>query len=387
MLDSRRASQNAWRSADDPPSFSLSEPVPRIIDRLKFLILKPSSLGDIVQAMPVLRLIKQQHPESKVFWWVDSGLTGLFEEDPDVDGLIPFHRDSWFRPSGWRRFYHDIRWIRNMRFDWVVDLQALARSGSLAWIANGAVTVGLDDPREGARGLYDIIVPRSRIQPHAVDWYFDAAKAMGISRQDFTWIPIRKTAAASIRSKWPVEACRWVLLQPGARWMNKRWPAESFAAVVRQLASKNSRIRFAVLGSAQDKPLAKVISDAAPDRCLNLAGTLPLPEMIEWIRACDLMISNDTGPMHVAAALKKPVVAIFGPTDPARTGPYGQLDRALRVRLPCSPCFDNHCASAKPLECLHAVTPQMVVSQAQQILNRQATQADADAACDFPASV
>ena len=130
-----------------------------------------------------------------------------------------------------------------------------------------------------------------------------------------------------------------IALQPGARWPNKRWPAENFAELVRLTAKNFPAARFAILGDAEDKPLGEIISRAAPERCLNLCGETSLPEMIEWLRLCDLMVTNDTGPMHVAAALGKPLVALFGPTEPRRTGPYGQLENVLRIDLPCSPCL------------------------------------------------
>ena len=109
----------------------------------------------------------------------------------------------------------------------------------------------------------------------------------------------------------------------------------------RLLARKFPDAHFAILGSGEDKPLGEIISRAAPERCLNLCGATSLPEMIEWIRLGDLMITNDTGPMHAAAALGKPLVALFGPTEPRRTGPYGQLENVLRLDLPCSPCMKS----------------------------------------------
>jgi lipopolysaccharide heptosyltransferase II len=155
-----------------------------------------------------------------------------------------------------------------------------------------------------------------------------------------------------------------VALQPGARWQNKRWPVENFVTLVRQLAQKHPHTRIAILGDKGDQLLGQIISEAAPDRCLNLCGQTTLPEMIEWIRRCDLMITNDTGPMHVAAALGKPLIALFGPTEPHRTGPYGQLQNVLRVAdLPCAPCMKSTCHYEKREECLRALTPAAVLAR------------------------
>ena len=118
---------------------------------------------------------------------------------------------------------------------------------------------------------------------------------------------------------------------------------EYFAELVRLLANNFPNTRFAILGDRKDRPLGEIISRAVPERCLNLCGQTSLPEMVEWLRLCRLMVTNDTGPMHVAAALGKPLVALFGPTEPRRTGPYGQLNNVLRIDLPCSPCLKSHC--------------------------------------------
>ena len=336
---------------------------------MKILILKPSSLGDVVQALPVLRLIKRHLPDSHIYWWIESTLAPLLEGDPDLAGVVPFERRRWAAPRHWAQLWRTIRWMRAQAFDWVIDLQSLARSGAFAWLANGTLTVGLDEPREGARGFYDLLVPRPSFHTHAVDWYQGVLPLLGVpANGDFQWLPARPDATQSVRQKWPVENARWILLQPGARWLNKRWPVEFFAQLLRQLAAAHPQFQFAVLGSAEDRSLAETITRADSRRCLDLTGKISLPEMVEWIRAGELMITNDTGPMHVAAALHKPVVALFGPTEPRRTGPYGQLEHVLQLNLPCIPCLKPRCAYVKPLECLRALPPATVFDAVQKRL-------------------
>lgn len=116
--------------------------------------------------------------------------------------------------------------------------------------------------------------------------------------------------------------------------------------------------------------MGQAVAGADSGRCLDLTGALSLPEMVEWIRLSALMVTNDTGPMHVAAALGKPVVAVFGPTEPRRTGPYHQLDHVLQSRLPCVPCLKSRCSYVKPLECLHALRPAAVFAAVQERLGR-----------------
>lgn len=349
----------------------------------------------MVQALPVLRFLKRAQPGSKIYWWLQTNLVPLLERDPDLEGVVPFHRDRWTSPGHWAEHWRSIRWLRQQAFDWVIDLQGLARSGAFAWLANGKLTIGLDEPREGARGFYDRIVARPSFYTHAVDWYLgvlpllgvdgplrssmparnDAAHVQNGSRaflnsEQFSWMPEQPEISANIRRKWPIKDGHWVILQPGARWANKRWPEAYYAQLVSRLATARSSMRFAILGSQEDRPLAQTIVAAAPERCLDLTGQTSLPEMVEWIRMCDLMVTNDTGPMHVAAALRKPVVALFGPTEPRRTGPYGQLENVLQFNLPCIPCLSPHCSYPKPIECLRGISPDFVLQAVERHLTK-----------------
>ncbi|HEU0009436.1 MAG TPA: glycosyltransferase family 9 protein [Verrucomicrobiae bacterium] len=336
---------------------------------MKVLILKPSSLGDVVQALPVLRLLKLHRPEAQVFWWLDDGLTPLLEGDPDLAGIIPFDRRRWISPRYWGEAGRSLRDIRGRKFDWVIDLQSLARSAIVAWLANGGFTIGLQDGREGAPAFYDVAVPRPTPMTHAVDWYLEVLPPLRIPiHRRFAWLPERPEVAAALREKWDVGSARWVAVLPGARWENKRWPIGHFVEAVRLCAANHPDARFAILGSGSERELGEALARAAPGRCLNLTGGASLLEMIEWLRLCEVAVSNDTGPMHAAAAMGKPVVALFGPTEPRRTGPYGQIDRALQFHVPCAPCMKSYCRVDDKLVCLHRITPQAVAERVGQVL-------------------
>lgn len=330
---------------------------------MKILILKPSSLGDVVQALPVLRLLKLHFPKSEIYWWINSGLAPLLENDPDLAGIFPFERKRLSSLLRWPEMLTSIFAMRRLKFDLVIDLQGLARSGAFAWLANGDLTVGVADPREGAPGFYDIAVPRASYETHAVDWYLAILKSLGVPvHQNFIWLPPRLLPKAVVENIAGIGS-QWIVINPGARWLNKRWPAEYFAELVKRLAAQNPKHSFVILGGNEDQELGKIIAQSEPDRCLDLTGKTSLLEMIEWIRLSDFIVTNDTGPMHIAAALGKPVVAMFGPTEPRRTGPYGQIEKILRIQLPCSPCLKSVCTYHKPMECLRAITPADVESE------------------------
>ena len=339
--------------------------------RLKILILKPSSLGDVVQALPVLRLLKQHHRDSEIHWWIESGNAPLLEGDPDLAGIFRFDRRRWATPGDWAIHWNCVRRMREKHFDLVIDLQALARSGAVGWLANGKCFVGLHDAREVAHGYYDISVERSSPQTHAVDWYLAVLRALGVPVHfNFEWLPKREDVARDMDALWSFNGRPTIALLPGARWENKRWPTRHFQELVARLRSSHADLQFVILGGKSDPPLAEIISSVAPDTTLDLTGRTSLPQMVEVLRQCRAVVTNDTGPMHVAAALGKPVVGIFGPTNPSRTGPYGQMDRALQRRdLPCVPCMKASCSFHEPLACLTGISPQQVSEEVLALLH------------------
>ena len=328
---------------------------------MKILILKPSSLGDVIHALPVLRLLKRHLPQSQIYWWLDSSLKSLLEEDRDLAGVIAFDRKRWAAPHRWPEMFASVQDIRARRFDWAIDLQGLARSGIFAWLAAAGLTIGLDNTgdgsREGARAFYDLTPPRAAADTHAVDRYLAVLPLLKVPvHLNFEWLPKRPEIAAQIEEKWNAAAGPWIVLLPGARWDNKRWPVENFVELAR-LMRELGALKFVILGSAGERALGQAIAQANPGHCLNLAGQTSLWEMIEWVRRGRLVISNDTGPMHVAAALGRPLIALFGPTNPRKTGPYGKLDSVLQMNsLPCVPCMKPQCHYAVPMACLNRMT-------------------------------
>jgi heptosyltransferase-1 len=339
---------------------------------LKILILKPSSLGDVIHALPVLRLLKLHRPESEVFWWIDSSLAGLLEDDPDLTGIFCFPRRRWAAPGHWLEIWTAIRAMQRERFDIAIDLQGLARSALFTWLVNADLNFGLDDPREGARAAYDLIAPPCPNGSHAVDHYLTVLSLLEVPVHDrFEWLPERPEVIARVRQKWKPDANRWIALLPGARWTNKRWPIANFVELARQLLCLAPDLKLTILGGGGDQDLGAAISAVDPSRCLDLTGRTSLPEMVEWIRLSALVATNDTGPMHVAAALRRPVVALFGPTDPDWTGPYRQRNNVLQsTQIECVPCMKDYCSHAEPLACLRAITPAHVCAAVQERLQR-----------------
>ncbi len=338
---------------------------------MKVLILKPSSLGDVVQALPVARLLHRARPDAEIHWWLNRELVPLLEGDPDVARVIPFDRKRLGRLSGLPRLITHLNALRAERYDWVIDLQALARSAFVSWYARGGFTIGLDDRREGAPAFYDKAVPRAGFTTHAVDWYLDVLRALAVPvDMAFEWLPPRPEVHRLLRCRIPSIDPDCIALQPGARWDNKRWPLEHFRQLIGQLRSRLPHTQILILGGDGDRPLGATLAGEGRAGVVDLTGQLDLQELIEVMRRVRALVTNDTGPMHIAAALGRPVVGLFGPTEPARTGPYGPQHRILRHELPCAPCLKSRCRWRDPIGCLVGIEPRLVADEVVGLLNR-----------------
>lgn len=347
-----------------PPSINPGIASDHTGSRLKILILKPSSLGDVVQALPVLRLLRLHFDSAEIYWWVATPLAGLIEEDRDLTGIFRFDRKRWASPLRWHEALQSLSAMRSHRFDWVIDLQGLLRSGVVSWLSGGEFCVGVEDPREGAPAFYDLAVGRPSPSAHAVDWYLEVVRRIGVpTNRAFEWIPSRMGVQKTIREKWPVSGFRWVGLQPGARWMNKRWPIPHFVVLATRLLREFEDLRIVVFGGEDDRSLGQAIRQACGEKCLDLTGKTSLSETVEWLRLCSVLVTNDTGPMHMAAAVGTSVVGLFGPTDPHRTGPYGQIEKVMRIPIECAPCMKSTCAHEEPMACLARLSPDVAFGE------------------------
>ena len=338
---------------------------------MKVLILKPSSLGDVVQALPVARLLRRARPGTEIHWWLNQELVPLLEGDPDVARVIPFDRKRLGRLSGIPRLIGHLNTLRSERYDWVIDLQSLARSAFVSWYARGGFTIGLDDRREGAPAFYDQAVPRAGFRYHAVDWYLDVLRALGVPvDMGFEWLPPRPEVIRLLRCRIPSIDPDCIALQPGARWDNKRWPLDHFRQLVVRLRARLPRTQMLILGGNGDRAMGAALAGAGVPGVLDLTGQLDLQELVEVMRQVRVLVTNDTGPMHIAAALGRPVVGLFGPTEPLRTGPYGPQHRILRHEIPCAPCMKSRCRWRDPIACLVGMAPRTVAEEVVGLLDR-----------------
>jgi len=331
----------------------------------RILIIKPSSLGDVVHTLPVLHLLRKKYPDAKISWLVAPYCSGLLEHHPDLDEVILFDRrrygTAWKNPAAGLdliKFKHD---LRRRQFDWVIDLQGLFRSGWLAWFTRAPVRIGFANAREWAWLFYTHRIPIATMEQHAVERYLRIAAAAGCDDNPIEFpFALTDSDRAAVREMTGDEP--YAVLLPGANWATKRWPIENFAALVEPIRERFG-LRSIVAGGPDTIDLAKSIPSA-----VGLAGKTNLPQLVALLERSSLVIANDSGPMHIASALGKPLVTIFGPTNPIRTGPYDRPDSVVRVDIPCSPCYSRQCSHTS---CLRWLTIEPVLATAaEQLQNR-----------------
>jgi len=321
----------------------------------KILVIKPSSLGDIIHSLPFLYAIKETFPRAEVHWVVSKGLEGMLEGHPMVRRLLVINKDQWKNIRKVKETLSEakalLKELREEAYDMVIDLQGLLRSGIIAQATRSPLRVGFKEAREGSNLFYTHKIKGGR-DIHAVDRYLKIANALGCDMEDMRFpMPLIKESENVTRLR--QEIGRYAVIVPGARWKTKRWLPERFGRTASMLSTKTI-----IVGSPSDSEISRIIEKESGGKAISMAGRTDLKELISIIRNASYMISNDSGPMHIAAAFKIPVVAIFGPTNPLRTGPYGSGHKIIRPNIHCSPCYKKTC---KNIKCMEDITVESVL--------------------------
>jgi lipopolysaccharide heptosyltransferase I len=276
----------------------------------KILIIKPSSLGDVVHSLPFLNIMKSCFPHAEIHWIIAKGLEGLLEGHPMIDRLWVINKDTWKKISRAKNTLSELstlfQKLRKENFDLVIDLQGLLRSGIITKATGAPFRIGFQEAREGSRFFYTHKV-RGGKDIHSVDRYLRIADFLGCDISEIVFpFPLYDD-----RIPPKLETTEYAVIVPGARWKTKWWPAKKFGKLISLLP-----IDTVIVGSKSDLFIANEILAASEKQTISLAGKTNLYELIEVIKGARFIVSNDSGPMHIAAALNIPVFAIFGPTDP-----------------------------------------------------------------------
>ena len=347
---------------------------------MRYLIVKPSSLGDILHAMPAVSALAKAEPDVSVDWVVKPAFAELPPYLPCVRRVIPFYDKDFRSPLRFVPAVSRLRAdLRRDRYDAVIDLQGLVRSAFVGRLSGCGMRAGFASPREHFAVHFYTRLLKGREKPgHAVDINNALMKAfLGRGDLDFRLdLPVNERTAE--RARVIVSEAfggtvpeRFAVVAPGARWETKKWPAEFFSAVIASVARREPGLKFLLAGTRDEAADAEIIMAKSADAGLPVAsvcGKTGVGELLETVRLSSLMICNDSGPMHIAAALGVPVVAMFGPTDPALTGPYCEKKSVFVPEIACKRCFLRYCKDSR----CHAMTdPEAVAAASCNLLSKR----------------
>jgi heptosyltransferase-2 len=343
-------------------------------DARRILVRAVNWVGDAVMTTPAIGAIRESFPQAEISLLANPLVSQLFSSHPWVDRVITFDRGGAHKGMTGR--FRLASQLRKQVFDAAIILPNSFDSALIPWLAGIPVRLGKSSDGRGflLTGSYR---PEERASSeHEVQYYLGLLKHFDISGQAavpyLTTTPAEEREAAALLADNGFQADDFVLgINPGAAFGSaKRWYPDRFADVARQFAVlKNAKV--VIFGGPGETDIAAEIQQRLGGECLNLAGTTSLRGLMALIRRCRLFITNDSGPMHIAAAFGVPLVAIFGSTDHATTAPY--TDRAVIVRkdMECAPCKLRECPTDH--RCMTAVTADDVVSAARDLMNRLGT--------------
>lgn len=334
----------------------------------KILIIKPSAWGDIVHSLPFLAALKERYPHSEIHWVVAKGLHRFLEDHPLIHKLWIMDKDGWKDRSRIRKTLREInsfrKGLRDEHFDISVDLSGLLRSGLITWAAGAKYRLGFSDSDEGSPLFYTHKITGGD-QIHAIDRYLKLARLLGCDTAKVSYPFAPLPDITKLLQSLPPQFC---IIAPSAGKMANRWPATRFA----ELASRLDIPSIIIAGNS-DMDIADEVVAGSNGKAIDLAGQTGLTEMVALTAQAKFFICNDTGPMHIAAALGIPVFALFGPANPIRTGPYGSNTTVIQIPLDCSPCYAQKPCSKHKWRCMNDISVDRVLKEISEKLNDSST--------------
>lgn len=331
----------------------------RSISAERIGVIKPSALGDVVQTLPLLPVLRERFPSASISWVISRPLAAILEDHPCLDDVIPFDRRG-----GWRHWLTLRRELRNRRFDLVFDLQGLLRTGLMTWATRAKYRVGLETAREGSHLACHLTLPdTSRHVPAAVR-YWRVAEEIGMGeRRRETIVNISAEDRATVNRILRPVGRNFLAVHAGAQWVTKRWPPGRFAYVAAK-ATRYFGLPTVIVGGPGEECIAAEVEHhlrrfLPAHGVLNLAGRTTLKQLAVVLQFAQTLVCNDSGPMHLAAGLGTPVVGVFTCTNPLRSGPIGNRHQLVSTQLDCAGSYCKRCpfAGARHMACheeLHA---------------------------------
>ena len=332
------------------------------------LLIRLSSLGDVVLTSPAIRAVRQHFPQARIAMLVAKQFVDLLTENPHLDEVIAFDRKS--RHKDTVEMWRVVRLLCERNFDLAIDFQRKFRTSLLAYLGGAKCRVGYHQPN----GLLCTVRVPDSVNKHAIDRYFDLLHAVSIPATDRTLELFLMGAEHNYAHE--VFVARGVKsdglkvgLFPGAGWKLREWMPDRFAAIGDRV-SRHFGAQVLIFGGPDEHELVNQVSSLMTTEPVSFAGDLRTRQLAAFIACCDLFITNDTGPMHIAAAMRTPTVALFGPGNHIRFQPVDSIHTTIRHPVPCNPCkqFTDTC---KDNICMKLITVDEVWEMVCRKLNPQ----------------
>ncbi|HVP58111.1 MAG TPA: lipopolysaccharide heptosyltransferase II [bacterium] len=331
----------------------------------KILVIGSGGVGDIVMKTPLFDYLRRAFPQAEITFFTSSGPEcRIIQGHPSIDRIVTLAGREGLTPRHLGQVFEWHRKLRAERFDMVLTTHqgVRFRGAFFSYLLGAPIRVGFDKGGRGALHNYRVPV-RDADDRHATDWNLDLARAIGIKveKAELT-IALssedRAFASAFLRERRADEDVLLAGIFPGSKRISRLWPADRFAAVADALSDRY-RARVILLGGERERGIVEAIKGAMHHEPIIAIGQ-DIRQTAALIERCGLMISTDSGPMHVAVAVKTPVVALFGPETPVRVRPYTERAAVVMHPTPCSPCHDYGCRLGT-MACMDAISVEDVL--------------------------
>ena len=339
----------------------------------KILIIKLRYIGDVLLATPVFAALRARFPDSHLTALVNPGTEGVLVHNPDLDETWVLERGGWLNQL---RF---LRALRARQFDCVIDLTDGDRSAILAMASGASCRIGFNDEQRWRGRCYTHVAVRGHPPRHRIERELSALDPLGIAAEirkpvlvtcdedDRTAVQLLRSLGVDLQGALVTQPL--VLLQPGARYWFKAWPAERFAALA-DLLTVRFGCRILIGGNAKEREVGERIARHSQCAPILLHGTTSLPVYAAILKRASLAVTNDNGLMHMAAAVETPLVALFGPSHPAEWGPGGTVAEVLYKGLDCRVCFHPTCTREEE-NCMKLIAVEEVFAAAARLLEQR----------------
>lgn len=353
---------------------------------MNILIVKTSAIGDVTHTMPALNCLRNHFPEAHITWLVEEAASNLILGHTSVNRVLISKRQKWvkeFRAGAWRsslaKARNFVSQLREREYDLVIDFQGLLKSGIWVWFSRGKKRVGFGRGMQHSECSYLFLnkkVPAVDMEIHALDRELLLLEAIDVPCKEVVYdFPITESHRQKVHqlldeAGYEKDKQALIAINPQTKWETKLWYNDRFSEVADCLAAKDVFVVFT--GGAADRNTIREIQGNMVHSSLDLTGKSSLKELAALYELAHVVISTDTGPMHISAAVGTPVVALFGPTAPWRTGPHGDGHHVLRHAMPCSPCFKRQCLLDDDVKkCMKTIAVSQVVDAAFALLKKQ----------------